>query len=140
MTGPVSQRVDRPGKGPRRLKRRADFVKASKGARVSARAFALQAVPQGDAAGDSAGPRVGLTVTRKVGGAVVRNRIRRRLREALRLTADLPLHQSHDYVIVARREALGTSFADLQQELARSLTKIHDPDRRSGPRPARRKS
>ena len=83
---------------------------------------------------------MGLTVIRKVGGAVARNRIRRRLREALRLTAELPLHQSHDYVIVARREALGTSFADLQQELARSLTKIHDPDRRSGPRPARRKS
>lgn len=137
MTGPVSQRVDRPGKGPRRLKRRADFVKASKGARVSARAFALQATPQSETG--EAPTRVGLTVTRKVGGAVERNRIRRRLKEVLRLTRDLPLRSSHDYVIVARREALSTRFADLQQELARSLTKIHDPDRRSGPRPARRK-
>lgn len=138
MTGPVSARVDRPCQGPQRLKRRADFLKAAKGARMSARAFALQAAPQTDARAEPA--RVGLTVTRKVGGSVERNRIRRRLREALRLTADLPLHQGHDYVIVARREALSTPFAELQQELSRSLTKIHDPDRRSGPRPGRRKT
>jgi ribonuclease P protein component len=105
---------------------------------MSARAFALQAAPQADPRAEPA--RVGLTVTRKVGGAVERNRIRRRLREAVRLTADLQLHQGHDYVIVARREALSTPFAELQQELARSLTKIHDPDRRSGPRPGRRKT
>ncbi len=137
MTGPVRQQVDRPSAGPQRLKRRADFLKAAKGARVSARAFALQATPQSETG--EAPTRVGLTVTRKVGGAVERNRIRRRLKEVLRLTRDLPLRSSHDYVIVARREALSTRFADLQQELARSLTKIHDPDRRSGPRPARRK-
>jgi ribonuclease P protein component len=135
MTGPVPERVDRPCNGPQRLTRRADFLKAAKGARVSARAFALQTTPQQEV---QSGPRVGLTVTRKVGGAVERNRIRRRLKEILRNTPDLPLHQSHDYVIVARREALGSRFADLQQELARSLTKIHDPNRRSGPKPSRR--
>ena len=138
MTGPVFERVDRPCKGPRRLTRRADFLKAAKGARISARAFALHGVAQAEVS--EPGTRVGLTVTRKVGHAVERNRIRRRLKEVLRLTPDLPLHQSHDYVIVARREALNTPFSQLQQELARSLTKLHDPDRRSGHRPQRAKS
>jgi ribonuclease P protein component len=138
MTGPVSERVDRPCKGPQRLTRRADFLKAAKGARISARAFALQGVAQAEVS--EPGARVGLTVTRKVGHAVERNRIRRRLKEVLRLTQDLPLHQSHDYVIIARREALSTPFSQLQQELARSLTKLHDPDRRTGPRPQRAKS
>lgn len=69
-------------------------------------------------------PRFGLTVTKQSGGAVQRNRIRRRLKEALRLLDPLPARPGHDYVILARPEALGMPFLALQGELIRALGKI----------------
>ena len=52
-----------------RLKQRADFLAAAKGARVPAGPFVLQVRPRGD----SAPARFGFTVSRKVGTAVERN-------------------------------------------------------------------
>jgi ribonuclease P protein component len=72
----------------------------------------------------SAAPRFGFTVTKQSGGAVQRNRIRRRLKEALRLLNPLPARPGHDYVILARPEALGMPFLALQRELSRALGKI----------------
>jgi ribonuclease P protein component len=69
-------------------------------------------------------PRFGFTVTKQSGGAVQRNRIRRRLKEALRLLNPLPAQPGHDYVILARPEALGMPFLALQGELMRALGKI----------------
>lgn len=69
-------------------------------------------------------PRFGFTVTKQSGGAVRRNRIRRRLKEALRLLDPLPARPGHDYVILARPEALGMPFLALQGELIRALGKI----------------
>jgi ribonuclease P protein component len=69
-------------------------------------------------------PRFGFTVTKQSGGAVQRNRIRRRLKEALRLLNPLPAWPGHDYVILARPEALSMPFRDLQGELIRALGKI----------------
>jgi ribonuclease P protein component len=69
-------------------------------------------------------PRFGFTVTKQCGGAVQRNRIRRRLKEALRLLNPLPARPGHDYVIVARPEALGMPFSALQGELIWALGKI----------------
>ncbi len=69
-------------------------------------------------------PRFGFTVTKLSGGAVQRNRIRRRLKEALRLLDPLPARPGHDYVILARPEALGMPFLALQGELIRALGKI----------------
>ncbi len=71
-----------------------------------------------------AAPRFGFTVTKQSGGAVERNRIRRRLKEALRLLDPLPARPGHDYVILARPEALGMPFLALQGELIRALGKI----------------
>jgi ribonuclease P protein component len=71
-----------------------------------------------------AAPRFGFTVTKQSGGAVQRNRIRRRLKEALRLLDPLPAQPGHDYVILARPEALGMPFLALQGELIRALGKI----------------
>jgi ribonuclease P protein component len=79
-------------------------------------------------------PRFGFTVTKQSGGAVRRNRIRRRLKEALRLLRPLPARPGHDYVILARPEALGMSFRILQSELMRALEKI---DIRKRPPPIR---
>ena len=132
MTGPNLTGADRPLKGPRRLAKRADFLRVAKGARVFARAFALRGCPR---EGDEQEPRVGFTVTKKTGGSVERNRIRRRLREVLRVTPDLPLRQGHDYVLVARRDALSEPFSALQRDVAGALLRLHDPKR--GSRPAR---
>ncbi|MGH6847163.1 MAG: ribonuclease P protein component [Methylocella sp.] len=66
-------------------------------------------------------PRFGFTVTKQSGGAVQRNRIRRRLKEALRLLDPLLARPGHDYVILARPEALGMPFLALQGELVRAL-------------------
>jgi ribonuclease P protein component len=69
-------------------------------------------------------PRFGFTITKQSGGAVQRNRIRRRLKEALRLLDPLPAWPGHDYVILARPEALSMPFWALQGELILAFDKI----------------
>ena len=56
-------------------------------------------------------------MTKNVGGAVERNRVRRRLKEALRAAAPLEAERDHDYVLMARREALGRRFAALVDDV-----------------------
>ena len=107
---------------PAALRRRADFVAAGKGKRVHMRSLVLQ----GNAAAPGAAPRVGFTVTKKTGGAVERNRIRRRLKEALRLSAGLAAQPGHDYVVVARREALTGNFSALARELQDAFFRLHN--------------
>jgi ribonuclease P protein component len=107
-----------------RLTRRSDFLKAAKGRRFHAKGFTLQSVRCADPSPEKALPRFGFTVTKKLGGAVVRNRIRRRLKEALRLLDPLPARPGHDYVILARTEALDLPFSSLQAELGTALTRI----------------
>ncbi len=121
-----------PSAAPHRLKRRADFLRAAAGKRFHGKAFTLQSTMRRIAAGSSGAgeqaelepPRFGFTVTKKIGKAVVRNRIRRRLKEATRTLHPLPAHAGHDYVMVARVEALKLSFTALQAELVRALSKI----------------
>ncbi len=105
---------------PARLKVRPDFVRASGGGRVHGRSLSLQVYRRRDGDAPVVGCRVGLTVTKKVGNAVERNRVKRRFREALRAPA-LPTRPDHDYVIVARRDALSAPFASLVGELRRCL-------------------
>lgn len=116
-----------------RLRKRADFVAAGKGARFHAKAFSLQ----DRARPDPEPPRVGFTVTKKIGRATKRNRIRRRLKEALRLLPVAGLTPGHDYVFVAKQEALTLGFAVLQHDMAKALSRIGKERPRSGPpRPA----
>ncbi len=104
-----------------RLRRRKDFVRASKtGARFSARLFTLQMA----ASGDAADARFGFTVTKKVAGAVGRNRIRRRLKEALRVSGDLGARPGRDYVFVARRGALDAPFVDIVTQMAEGFARL----------------
>jgi ribonuclease P protein component len=107
-----------------RLKRRADFLRAAKGRRWHGKAFSLQAGPATDDT-DPETARVGFTVTKKVGGSVVRNRARRRLREALRLSSGLPVKAGHDYVVIARIEAIRLPFSTLQTDLTRAIRSVH---------------
>jgi ribonuclease P protein component len=115
--------------GLERLRRRADFLRAAKGKRFHARGLTLQAAPRPislEDQGAGGAPRFGFTVTKQSGGAVRRNRIRRRLKEALRLLKPLPARPGHDYVILARPEALAMPFQTLQAELLRALDKIEN--------------
>ncbi len=117
-----------------RLRRRAEFQRVSRGRRRSVEAFTLQAAQREERDEGPTGARVGLTVTRKVGNAVVRNRIRRRLKEALRATRPLEAQADHDYVLVARREALLRSFFGLVEDIRRGFRAIqrkeNEPDSR----------
>src|SRR5690348_17194963 len=103
-----------------RLKQRADFLAAAKGARVPAGPFVLQSRARGDA-----GPaRFGLTVSRKVGTAVERNRVRRRLREIVRRNAAVIAQDGHDYVLIGRRAALAMPFATIKAEFLGAMTRL----------------
>lgn len=133
---PVSEAPTPPARGFVHLKTRADFLRVARGARFQTTSFSLQAAPGGldDAnggLGEAKPARFGLTVTKKTGAAVKRNRIRRRLREALRAAA-LAAKPGHDYVLVARQEALVTPFTQLTEDVRRALEGIHA--RRSGRR------
>jgi len=116
---------------PARLRRRQDFVRASKtGARFSARLFTLQMAGRDGLDDVEIGghPRFGFTVTKKVAGAVGRNRIRRRLKEALRVSGDLGARAGRDYVFVARRAALDAPFADIVTQMSEGFARL-DEDR-----------
>jgi ribonuclease P protein component len=100
-----------------RLRQRADFVAAARGARAPATAFVLQVRRRTDE-----GPaRVGFTVSRKVGTAVERNRARRRLREMVRHADVSGIAPGHDYVVVARRAALTHPFERLLADFGGAL-------------------
>jgi ribonuclease P protein component len=115
-----------------RMKRRADFLAAARGARFSAAAFLVQARDRRD----RAQPRVGLTVTKKIGKAVERNRIRRRLRAAAEAVLQRAGRAGFDYVLVARRAALTAPFDTMLAELERAVKRVHAM-RKAGPGPAR---
>jgi ribonuclease P protein component len=105
------------GEPLRRLTKRAEFQRVSRGTRASVETFTLQSRGREAGGREASGARVGLTVTKRVGGAVERNRIRRRLKEALRAAAPLEAEADRDYVLIARREALVRRFAALVHDV-----------------------
>ena len=117
-----------------RLRVRRDFLAAARGRRFHTPIVTVQAFDRRD----DKGARAGFTVTKKVGGAVERNRIRRRLKEAMRLGAvdgSGPHGRSgHDYVLVARRDALSAPFPRIRDEIQRAFRAL-EPRAPSG-RPA----
>jgi len=118
-----------------RLRKRKEFLNVAKGRRVHTGLFSLQAIDRGDA-GE---PRTGFTVTKKTGHATERNRIRRRLKEAVRLAGDELGTAGHDYVLVARREAIEAPFAELCHEIARAFSRAERPQGEPGRSQARRR-
>ena len=109
-----------PPKTLRRLKRRAQFQKAARGNRAGRSAFGLQVAPVG-----AADAGVGFTVTKKVGNSPERNRMKRRLRAAAAACAR-DFRPGHDYVLLARREALSLPFTKLVADLGGLITRVHD--------------
>lgn len=112
---------DTPALPIRRLKKRAQFLKAARGTRVARRGFVLQAVEVSDPA-----PGVGFTVTKKTGNAPERNRIKRRLRAAVAACSG-KLVAGHDYVLIGRRESLNEPFNALVDGLCKSIARVHSP-------------
>jgi ribonuclease P protein component len=104
-----------------RLKKRADFLRVSKGRKYHSNGFTLQALP------DMRSPvgRIGYTVTKKEGNAVERNRIRRRLREIIRTDSTMPIIAGCDYVLIARRSSLFLSNFALVDALKTAFGLIH---------------
>lgn len=74
--------------------------------------------------GEPGPPRIGLTVTRKVGPSYERNRCRRLLREAFRRHRTEANDAGGDIVLNARREMVGASYAEVEAEMVRLLTRI----------------
>ncbi|MFA7602129.1 MAG: ribonuclease P protein component [Novosphingobium sp.] len=98
------------------MTRRADFLAANRGLRVSRPGFVLLARPNG-----GAGQRYGITVTKRIGNAVVRNRMKRRFRALLRDI--LPEHgmSDTDHVLIGREGGIERDFAALRDELLAAL-------------------
>jgi ribonuclease P protein component len=120
----------------RRLKRRSQFLRAARGNRAGRSAFGLQAIASAESE-----PGVGFTVTKKVGNSPERNRMKRRLRAAAAACAR-DFVPGHDYVLLARREALSQPFEQMVAELCSLIARVHDTksgDNRNTPGRGQRK-
>jgi ribonuclease P protein component len=104
----------------RRLKRRSQFLRAARGNRAGRSAFGLQAVASAETE-----PGIGFTVTKKVGNSPERNRMKRRLRAAAAACAR-DFVPGHDYVLLARREALSHPFEKMVADLSGLIARVHD--------------
>src|SRR5437870_12331219 len=102
------------------LTKRADFVAANGGKRISTPGFLLLVRDREDA---DAAMRVGFTVTKKIGGAVVRNRMKRRFRALLREVVPLNGRPGADHVMIGRAKGIERDFSLLRSELASALDK-----------------
>ena len=111
------------------MKRRQDFLAASRGRRAVRPSVLVQARQRDP---EPCAPiRVGYTASRKVGGAVVRNRAKRRLRAAA--AQELPRlgRAGWDYVLIARRGSTASlPFTQLLRNLAGAIREVHSRDRR----------
>jgi ribonuclease P protein component len=100
------------------LTRRADFVAANSGKRISTPGFLLLVRDRKDA--DPA-IRVGFTVTKKIGGAVVRNRMKRRFRALAREIMPVKGVPGADHVMIGRARGIEREYGLLRTELENAL-------------------
>jgi len=103
------------------LKKRADFVAANGGTRLSTPGFLLLVRDRKDA---EPAMRVGFTVTRKIGGAVVRNRMKRRFRALAREVLPGKGIPGADHVMIGRAKGIERDFGLLRSELVGALDKL----------------
>lgn len=107
-----------------RVRRRADFATALRGARVRSGVLVLHYGLVPDEI--TAPARAGVIVSRAVGGAVVRNRVRRRLRHLVRpLLAELP--GGSILLVRALPAAAGMPSADLADSLRNGWARVPRP-------------
>ena len=121
-----------------RLKRRSEFLRVA-GARRKwvTPGLILQAAESPESWAAHRGFRVGFTASRRVGTAVARNRARRRLRAVVAKVMPGRAQARHDYVVIARKEALKRPFADLVGDLETALGRVAAKRNRGARRGAR---
>ncbi|MET0544988.1 MAG: ribonuclease P protein component [Caulobacterales bacterium] len=107
----------------RRLKVRAEFLRAAKGQRAARPGVLVQCIDRPDFNDLGAG----FTASRKVGNSVVRNRARRRLKEAVRLLLPLLGIAGRDYVFVARQATAEREWTLLLEDVRSALTSLARP-------------
>ena len=106
----------------RTLKKRAEFVSASKARYQTSASLTVQMRDRRD---NDPAVGVGFTCSKKVGNAVARNRAKRRLREIARLDLPALAKPGHDYVLIGKRDATAKmSFEGLRADFAKALTKL----------------
>ena len=109
----------------KRLKTRADFLRAARGIRRVEGAITLETCPTPVTETLSGGVRVGFTASKKIGNAVIRNRAKRRLRAAASQLLPLLGREGHDYVLVARGTTVARPFAALLSDITTALKAAH---------------
>jgi ribonuclease P protein component len=124
-TGPQGDDTTSGLRSPVKLRKRADFLAAARGLRLSKSAFALQARRRGACEAPDV-VRVGFTCSKKVGNAVARNRAKRRLRAAAALVLPGEARSGWDYVLIGRRDQTADHpFEALCTDLAAALRSVH---------------
>jgi ribonuclease P protein component len=103
------------------IRRRADFLAANGGLRVSTPGFVLLVRDRKDS---NPAMRVGFTVTKKIGGAVVRNRMKRRFRELAREIVPTRGLAGADHVLIGRAKGIEREFGLLRSELSEALDRL----------------
>jgi ribonuclease P protein component len=119
----TSQAVSFSASGILVLKKRSDFVAASKALRQSANSMLVQARLRKD---DDPCVRIGFTCSKKVGNAVARNRAKRRLRAVAQHILARSAQPGFDYVLIGRHQETAQRPFDLMcHDLEQALAKIH---------------
>src|SRR4029079_13654526 len=106
------------------ISKRADFLAANAGKRMSTPGFILLVRDREDS---NPAMRVGFTVTRKIGGAVVRNLMKRRFRALAREIVPAKGFSGADHVMIGRAKGIERDYEQLGSERTSALDRLRKP-------------